>query len=89
MRQLKVKFESCINELCLRIVQEMQFVNSGKSQPHFCQCIRKQMAVRGHSESTFVEEGREGTGSLENKNEQREGAGCPSMCVRSLFLKKC
>ena len=75
MRQLKVKFESCINELCLRIVQEMQFVNSGKSQPHFCQCIRKQMAVRGHSKSTFVEEGREGTGSLENKQKRPARGG--------------
>ena len=38
---------------------------------------------RGHSKSTFAEEGR-GGGSLKNE-QKRTGGGGPSMCVRSLF----
>ena len=44
------------------------------------------LIIWGHSESTFVEEGRGHWKA--NKNEQEEGEG-PSMSVRSLFLKKC
>ena len=39
--------------------------------------------IRGHSKSTFVEEGR-GKGSLKSEQKRTE-AGGPSMCVRSLF----
>ena len=40
---------------------------------------------RGHSKSTFIEEGKEGHWKA-NKNKQGEGS--PSVCVRSPFLKK-
>ena len=40
---------------------------------------------RGHSKSTFVEEGR---GVIEKRTKTNRGrGGCPSICVRSLFKK--
>ena len=49
----------------------------------------KKSLFRGHSKSTFVEEGRRGWRGWSLKSEQkRTGGGGPSMCVRSLFLKK-
>ena len=39
---------------------------------------------RGHSKSTFVEEGR---GVIEKRTKTGERGGGPSICVRSLFKK--
>ena len=44
-----------------------------------------QKRIRGHSKSTFVEEGR--GRSLKSEQKRARGGG-PNMCVRSLFLKK-
>ena len=45
------------------------------------------ITIRGHSKSKFVEKGGGGGHWKANKTEQ--GDGGLSMCVRSLFKKKC
>ena len=48
---------------------------------------RMTLFIGVHSKSTFVEEER-GEGALKSE-QKRTGGGGPSLCVRSLFKKKC
>ena len=43
--------------------------------------------VRGHTKSTFVQDGRGGVIEKQTKKKRDGGGGCLSMCVRSLFKK--
>ena len=53
---------------------------------HFLKFFKPNPLIGGHSKSKFVEEGR---GIIEKRTKTNKGRRVPSICVGSLFLKKC